>query len=218
MAYPPEANPKGSRERSDAPPTRRRQGAMAGSALCLPPCPKRLPLLFPKISLRCDFREPCNNPLRGFGGFPIYQKRRHPCGCRRFCMPAGSDHIRVRADVGSRARAAIGRDALPRLPKGNGNSAQPDLYLVTLTSSSLAYAVSILPKGKMHDLQGGSSSSQKSRFAAIFGSPVFEPRSRTGLACCVSVTDAFAVFGTFFAFCTRSLRSLRSVGMTGGGV
>ena len=158
------------------------------------------------------------DPFRGFGGFPIYQKRRHPCGCRRFCMPAGSDHIRVRADVGSRARAAIGRDALPRLPKGNGNSAKPDLYLVTLRSSSLAYAVSILPNGKMHDLQGGSSSSQKSRFAAIFGSPVFEPRSRTGLACCVSVTDAFAVFGTFFAFCTRSLRSLRSVGMTGGGV
>ena len=38
---------------------RRWQGAMAGGALCLPPCPSRLPLLFPKISLRCDFREPC---------------------------------------------------------------------------------------------------------------------------------------------------------------
>ena len=37
---------------------RRWQGAMAGGALCLPPCPSRLPLLFPKISLRCDFREP----------------------------------------------------------------------------------------------------------------------------------------------------------------
>ena len=35
-------------------------------------------------------------------------------------------------------------------------------FSVTLSSSSLAYAVSILPKGKMHDLQGGSSSSQKS--------------------------------------------------------
>ena len=53
------ANPKGSRERSDAPPTRRRQGAMAVGALRLPPCPQRLPLLFPKISLRCDFWEPC---------------------------------------------------------------------------------------------------------------------------------------------------------------
>ena len=41
--------------------------------------------------------------------------------------------------------------------------------LVISTSSSLAYAVSILPNGKMHDLQGGSSSSQKSRFAAILG-------------------------------------------------
>ena len=38
---------------------RRWQGAMADGALCLPPCPLRLPLLFPKISLRCDFREPC---------------------------------------------------------------------------------------------------------------------------------------------------------------
>ena len=50
------------------------------------------------------------------------------------------------------------------------------------------------------------------------GALIFELRSRTGLACCVSVTDAFAVFGTSFAFCARSLRSLRSVGMTGGGV
>ena len=40
-------------------PPRRRQGAMAGDALRLPPCPSRLPLLFPKISQRCDFREPC---------------------------------------------------------------------------------------------------------------------------------------------------------------
>ena len=52
---------------------------------------------------------------------------------------------------------------------------------VISTSSSLAYAASILPNGKMLDLQGGSSSSQKSRFAAIFGSPVFS-RSRMGLA------------------------------------
>ena len=46
------------------------------------------------------------------------------------------------------------------------------LPYVTLSSSSLACAVSILPFGKMLDLQGGSSSSQKSRFAAIFGSPI----------------------------------------------
>ena len=58
-------------------------------------------------------------------------------------------------------------------------------FFVTL-SSSLAYAVSILPFGKTLDLQGGSSSSQKSRFAAIFG--IYEPRSRMGLARCVSVT------------------------------
>ena len=35
-----------------------------------------------------------------------------------------------------------------------------------------AYAVSILPFGKTLDLQGGFSSSQKSRCAAIFGSPI----------------------------------------------
>ena len=53
--------PEGKRQReaSDAPPTRRRQGAMADGALRLPSRPLRLPLLFPKISLRCDFREPC---------------------------------------------------------------------------------------------------------------------------------------------------------------
>ena len=44
--------------------------------------------------------------------------------------------------------------------------------IVILSSSSLAHAVSILPLGKMHDLQGGSSSSQKSHFVAIFGSPI----------------------------------------------
>ena len=53
--------------------------------------------------------------------------------------------------------------------------------LVTLSSSSHAYAVSILPIGKMHDLQGGSSSSQKSRCAAIFGSPVFSAQSNGSL-------------------------------------
>ena len=57
----------------------------------------------------------------------------------------------------------------------------PSFY-VTLSSSSHAYAVSILPIGKMHDLQGGSSSSQKSRCAAIFGSPVF-PCSRSVSFC-----------------------------------
>ena len=70
-----------------------------------------------------------------------------------------------------------------RLAPAHSAPALPPVYHhpVISTSSSLAYAVSILPKGKMHDLQGGSSSSQKSRFDAIFGSPVFEPRSRTGL-------------------------------------
>ncbi len=90
----PEGFARAKRRSADSSPARRhgRQRAMlAALPVCLPPCLKRLPLLFPKISLRCDFREPCNNPFRGFGGFPIYQKRRHPCGCRRFCMPAGSE-------------------------------------------------------------------------------------------------------------------------------
>ena len=56
-----------------------------------------------------------------------------------------------------------------------------DVNSVTLSSSSHAYAVSILPIGKMHDLQGGSSSSQKSRCAAIFGSPVFSAQSNGSL-------------------------------------
>ena len=73
-------------------------------------------LLFPKISLRCDFREPCF--------FREVERVSY-----------------VRSSVIS-------------------------------TSSSHAYAVSILPFGKTLDLQGDSSSSQKSRFAAIFGSPV----------------------------------------------
>ena len=84
----------------------------------------------------------------------------------------------------------------------------PPPYHVTLSSSSLAYAVSILPFGKMHDLQGGSSSSQKSRFAAIFGSPVFS-RSRMGLARRrIDKQTLFSVFFPAFAFCTRSLRSV----------
>ncbi len=66
-----------------------------------------------------------------------------------------------------------------------------DLYPVTLSSSSHAYAVSILPKSKMHDLQGGSSSSQKSRYAAIFGSPVFSAESNGSLK-----NDPFLVIST----------------------
>ena len=58
-------------------------------------------------------------------------------------------------------------------------SLKTKIILVISTSSSLAYAVSILPNGKMLDLQGGSSSSQKSRSAAIFGSPVFSRDERS---------------------------------------
>ena len=54
------------------------------------------------------------------------------------------------------------------------------------TSSSHAYAVSILPFSKTLDLQGGSSSSQKSRFAAIFGSPVIITR-RVEKSCAVRI-------------------------------
>ena len=59
------------------------------------------------------------------------------------------------------------------------------LFVIS-TSSSLAYAVSILPFGKMLDLQGGSSSSQKSRSAAIFGSPVIIAR-RVEKSCAVRI-------------------------------
>ena len=42
-----------------------RQGTMADGALRLPPRLLRLPLLFPKISLRCDFREPYKMRVEG---------------------------------------------------------------------------------------------------------------------------------------------------------
>ena len=54
-----------------------RQGAMADGALRLPPRPLRLPLLFPKISRRCDFREPYIFPFRGFGRMPHLQRRQN---------------------------------------------------------------------------------------------------------------------------------------------
>ena len=88
--------------------------------------PARRLLLFPKISLRCDFREPCFSA------------------------------------------------------QSNGS-----LFVIS-TSSSHAYAVSILPFSKTLDLQGGSSSSQKSRFAAIFGSPVIITR-RVEKSCAVRI-------------------------------
>ena len=145
LAYPPEANPKGSRERSDAPPTRRRQGARAGSALCLPPCLKRLPLLFPKISLRCDFREPCNNPFRGFGGFPNTPKMPPPL--RVAALLYARRVLRTR-----RVRAS--EATLRRLVAGKAPW-QAARYACRLACCACR------------------SSSQKSRFAAIFGSPDF---------------------------------------------
>ena len=55
------------------------------------------------------------------------------------------------------------------------------LPYITLSSSSLACAVSILPFGKMLDLQGGSSSFPKISLRCDFREPYNEPRSRTGL-------------------------------------
>ena len=75
------------------------------------------------------------------------------------------------------------------------------------------------------------SSSQKSRSAAIFGSPVFSaqsirllslsfrPSNASGeiLRGSVLKTNSFCRVRNGSLFCTRSLHSLRSVGMTGGG-
>ena len=85
-------------------------------------------------------------------------------------------------------RTPRGRDRAPATPV----PAHFAPHLVTLSSSSHAYAVSILPKGKMLDLQGGSSSSQKSRSAAIFGSPIIIAR-RVELSCAFAYrkTNAF---------------------------
>ena len=43
---------------------------MAGGALCLPPCPLRLPLLFPKKFFD-TFWEPCFKPARVEGSLKI---------------------------------------------------------------------------------------------------------------------------------------------------
>ena len=72
------------------------------------------------------------------------------------------------ADVGSRERAAIGRDALPRLPKGNGNEKHPTprrLVAGKAPWQSARFACRLARSACR-------SSSQKSRSAAIFGSPV----------------------------------------------
>ena len=87
LAYPPEANPKGSRERSDAPPTRRRQGAMAGSALCLPPCLKRLPLLFPKSRFAAIFGSPVITPLGVSADSQYTKNAATPVGVGTFVCP-----------------------------------------------------------------------------------------------------------------------------------
>ena len=69
----------------------------------------------------------------------------------------------------SRARAAIGRDALPRLPKGNGNSAKhpkPRRLVTARRHGGRRAALAALPAAPAAPL------SQKSRFAAIFGNPI----------------------------------------------
>ena len=82
---------------------------------------------------------------------------------------------------GKRSGRRCGRGGKQSAPSAMAPWCERSLpHHVTLSSSSHAYAASILPNGKMLDLQGGSSSSQKSRCAAIFGSPVFS-RSRMGL-------------------------------------
>ena len=60
--------------KSDALP-RRRQGALAVGALRLPPCPLRLPLLFPKISLTLRFSGALLIPLQGFRQIPAGNRR-----------------------------------------------------------------------------------------------------------------------------------------------
>ena len=90
---------------------------------------------FPKISLRCDFREPC---------IP-----------KRACL--------------------TDQEAVCLSPAAQTKTRHSGCRFSTswsLTSSERACAVSILPCGKTLDLQGGSSSSQKSRCAAIFGNPI----------------------------------------------
>ena len=64
-------------------PPRRRQGAMAGGALCLPPRPLRLPLLFPKNLTSLRF----SGALFIFQGTPLSK-------CRGFTFPARAAGMR----------------------------------------------------------------------------------------------------------------------------
>ena len=105
--------------------------------------------------------------------FRTRQRRLHSDALARKISPLGGlSALLGRNDRGRPVRLR-GSAAPPRSAQGDmvgaTHAARP---LVILSSSSLAHAVSILPLGKMHDLQGGSSSSQKSHFVAIFGSPI----------------------------------------------
>ena len=57
----------------------------------------------------------------GFESLKVHQKKKHRSYlCFFFWYVCKGEN-----PEGSRARAANGRDALPRLPKGNGNSTKP---------------------------------------------------------------------------------------------
>ena len=81
-----------------------RQGAMAGGALCLPPCPLRLPLLFPKNLASLRF----SGALFIFRGTPFFMraaftsiqtksKQKGPALKGVFCAPCGSSSLQYRS-------------------------------------------------------------------------------------------------------------------------
>ena len=120
------------------------------------------------------------------------------------------------------ARAANGRDALPRLPKGNGNAKHPTLRRLVAGKAPWQTAHFACRPARC----ACRSSSQKSRFAAIFGSPVLplagfrrEPTipyiEKAALHGRLFQYKIINVFGTALSFKTRSLHSLRSLRMTG---
>ncbi len=131
----------------------------------------------------------------------------------------GANRRGAAAAIRARERP-IGRDALPRLPKGNGNAKHPTLRRLVAGKAPWQTARFACRPARC----ACRSSSQKSRCAAIFGSPVLPlvgfrrgptiPYRKTVLLGRLFQYKIINVFGTALSFKTRSLHSLRSVGMT----
>ena len=128
--------------------------------------------------------------MRGFSGLSVYKRRanspflQNPYGKLGAPAPPFSQKSRYAAIFGIpvilKRACSTDQEAVCLSPAAQTKTRHSGCRFSTswsLTSSERACAVSILPCGKTLDLQGGSSSSPKSRCAAIFGSPVILKRA-----------------------------------------